>query len=60
MWTCTKCRLSVMFNVADPQLDERGFFFTCLGCGHTNPLARVGPTHSGDDEPLYLAQVVDA
>ncbi|QCC05542.1 hypothetical protein E6A55_33840 (plasmid) [Cupriavidus necator H16] len=60
MWTCTECRLSVMFSAADPELDERGFFFICKGCGHRNPLRRVGPTERGEDDPLCLAQVVDA
>ncbi len=29
MWTCTECRLSVMFSAADPELDERGFLTNC-------------------------------
>lgn len=59
MWTCKQCGLSVMFQAADPAIDEQGFHFLCIGCGARNALVRVGQTHRSEDEPLYLAQADD-
>jgi hypothetical protein len=30
-----------MFLAAEPEIDDEGIFFLCLGCGHRNPLINV-------------------
>lgn len=42
MWKCRACGLEMMFRAVTPEVDERGFFFLCLGCGHRNRLVNVG------------------
>lgn len=52
MWKCNSCGLLVMFRAVEPEVDEYGFYFLCLGCGHRNELVNVEPGRDG----LALAQ----
>ncbi|MDR2333707.1 MAG: hypothetical protein LBE61_09505 [Burkholderiaceae bacterium] len=42
MWKCVSCGLLVMFKAANPEIDEKGFYFECPGCGQRNELINVG------------------
>ena len=44
----------MMFRAVDPQLDEEGCFFICVGCKGRNALVNVG--RGGEDDPILLAQ----
>lgn len=54
MWKCVSCGLFVMFRAADPEIDENGFYFLCIGCGQRNQLINVG-----EGEFTELAQPIE-
>ena len=55
MWKCVSCGLLVMFRAADPEIDENGFYFLCIGCGHRNKLINMG-----EGEFTELAQPIES
>ena len=53
MWTCRHCGLEIMFRATQPEIDEIGCYFLCLGCGHRNNL--INKAEAGD-ESIVLGQ----
>lgn len=53
MWKCKACGLLVMFQAAEPEVDEKGIYFLCPGCGVRNELVNVARP---GDESLALGQ----
>ena len=47
MWTCRNCNARFAFDEVEPQIDEGGFFFICLGCDYRNKLADIGRDAAG-------------
>jgi hypothetical protein len=47
MWTCRNCNARFAFDEVEPQIDEEGFFFICLGCDYRNKLADIGRDAAG-------------
>ncbi len=41
-----------MFRAVQPEIDEEGCYFICLGCGHRNALVNV----AGDRGEIVLGQ----
>lgn len=53
MWTCKSCGLEMLFKAVEPEIDQVGCFFLCIGCGHRNVLSNVG----GASGEIALAQL---
>lgn len=41
MWKCVHCRLEIMFRAVEPEIDQGGIYFLCLGCSLRNMLVNV-------------------
>lgn len=52
MWKCKACGLLMLFRAVEPEIDEDGCYFLCIGCGHRNPLVNV----AGEKGEIALAQ----
>ena len=42
IWTCRSCGLAMFFRAVQAEIDERGFYFLCVGCSFRNALVNVG------------------
>ena len=41
MWTCRACGLSMLFRAIQPEVDEDGPYFLCVGCRARNALVNI-------------------
>ncbi|MDR6468712.1 hypothetical protein J2777_002440 [Paraburkholderia graminis] len=55
MWICNGCQLLTTLEVAEPNMDDEGLYFTCPVCHRRNPLLAL--QRDGPDDPLELEQI---
>jgi hypothetical protein len=58
MWICNGCQMLTTLQIAKPQIDDAGVYFTCPVCHRRNPL--VALPRKDPDDPLELEQVLPA